>query len=360
MHFETTLRCIPHYVVFSDLEEDIAGVRAHDVLRNVKDELRNSNPDFDLYNRVRRSGRAGLKQTDFSNDPNTPSGKPNNPGWKLDKWKFLPMINETLQVRGDAAWYVFMEADTYIFWPNLMGWLAQFDPNQPHYFGNQMQIGDVIFAHGGSGFVLSRAAMHRALEAYTSQVDQWDAYTGYHWAGDCVLGKLLHDIGIKLLWAWPMLDSATPAEANYFVEGYFKLPWCYPRVSYHHVSPDDIRELWKFEHKWFDKHPDRFLLHGDLFLGLIWKKMQRQLTDWDNLSDQLIPLDAPSLTACENHCVRDPECVQYSYVAGNCRTSKAPKLGEAKSGVTSDWLPDRINGLVEKLGTCPQPNWVLS
>lgn len=88
--------------------------------------------------------------------------------------------------------------------------------------------------------------------------------------------------------------------------------------------------------------------------------MQQQLKDWDNLSDQPVNLEAPSLASCENHCVHDPECVQYSYEAGNCRTSKAPKLGEAKTGVTSDWFPDRVNALVEKLGTCTQPNWVLS
>ena len=43
------------------------------------------------------------------------SGKSENPGWKLDKWKFLPMINRTLQMRSDKHWYVFAEADTFVF-----------------------------------------------------------------------------------------------------------------------------------------------------------------------------------------------------------------------------------------------------
>lgn len=26
--------------------------------------------------------------------------------------------------------------------------------------------------------------------------------------------------------------------------------WCYPTVSYHHLSPDMIEDLWKFEQQW--------------------------------------------------------------------------------------------------------------
>lgn len=102
VHFQTTLRCIPNYVLFSDFEEEINGTRVIDVLGNVNETIKRTSPDFDLYNRIHEHGRSGLTPADLSRVPNTAFGMPDNPGWKLDKWKFLPMIDETLRVRDDA------------------------------------------------------------------------------------------------------------------------------------------------------------------------------------------------------------------------------------------------------------------
>lgn len=251
VHFQTTLKCIPNYVLFSDFEEEINGTHVHDVLRSFNDTIKRTNPDFDLYNRVHELGRSGLSQDDFSRVPNTAFGMPDNPGWKLDKWKFLPMIDEALRVRDDAKWYVFMEADTYYIWPNLLQWLAKFDPSKPYYLGNPTQIGSVIFGHGGSGFVLSREAMRRASEWRAEDIDGWNRYTAAEWAGDCVLGRLLVDAGAPLLWSWPMLQSNPPAEFDHFSEAFLKKPWCFPPVTYHHVTPEDIQELAEFNDGFF-------------------------------------------------------------------------------------------------------------
>jgi hypothetical protein len=251
VHFQTTLKCIPNYVLFSDFEEEINGTQAHDVLRSVNETIKQTNPDFNLYNRVHEQGRSGLSPDDLSRVPNTAYGMPDNPGWKLDKWKFLPMIDEALQVRNDSKWYVFMEADTYYIWPNLLQWLAKFDPNKPYYLGNPTQIGSVIFGHGGSGFILSRDAMHRASEWRADDIPGWDRYTASEWAGDCVLGRLLLDAGAPLLWSWPMLQSNPPAEFDHLSEAFSKKPWCFPPVTYHHVTPEDIQELAKFDHGFF-------------------------------------------------------------------------------------------------------------
>jgi hypothetical protein len=112
VHVETTLRCVPNYVIFSDYEEVIAGVRTHDVLQNVSDRVKREFPEFDMYNRVQRDGRAALTPDDYGDDSNGPFGRLNNAGWTLDKWKFLPMIDAALEVAPTAKWFVFMEADT--------------------------------------------------------------------------------------------------------------------------------------------------------------------------------------------------------------------------------------------------------
>lgn len=159
VHLETTLRCIPNYAVLSDFEETVAGVRTHDTLRNVRNETKMNQPDFGIYNRLKDQGRQGLLPQDRSDDDvDSPFGKPNNPGWRLDRWKFVPMVDEALKLQPQAKWFVFLEADSYIVWPNVLAWLSRFDFMKPLYIGSPMQIGDIVFAYSGSGIILSNPA----------------------------------------------------------------------------------------------------------------------------------------------------------------------------------------------------------
>jgi hypothetical protein len=253
IHFQTTLHCIPDYVIISDFEEDIEGVHVHDVLRHVDNEIKQNNPDFDLYNRVRAFGRDGLTAADTLQEANGPTGMPNNPGWKLDKWKFLPMIDELLQLRPDAAWYVFAEADTYLVWPNLAAWLSRLDSSIPYYLGTETQIGNVVFAHGGSGFILSNRAMRMVSDFRTTRVAELDRLVDRHWAGDCVLGKVLADAGVGLTYSWPMLQNARLGETESLNEVFYRYPWCYPVIDFHHLTVDEIWELFRFDQDWFLK-----------------------------------------------------------------------------------------------------------
>lgn len=257
----TSLRCLPHFAVFSDLEEQIhAGdnisIQTHDVLQSVSSNTKETNPDFGLYQRLRQSGRAGLLSADYNSDASGPFGKPNNPGWNLDKWKFLPMIDASLKLHPNAKWFVFLEADTYIFWSNLRYWLSQFDAAQPYYLGNQMQIGDVVFGHGGSGFILSQPAMQSASEALQDpeRVARWESFTASHWAGDCVLGKFLtEEVNVGLQWSYPMLQGDAFWEADLFGEAMGKDRWCFPAVSYHHITTQELEILYKFDQDWSTK-----------------------------------------------------------------------------------------------------------
>ncbi|KAL2002730.1 hypothetical protein VTN02DRAFT_6113 [Thermoascus thermophilus] len=368
VHYRTTLRCVPHYVIFSDFEEQIAGVRAHDVLRNVSREIKQTNPDFDIYNRLREHGRAGLQDSDRIDEANSPSGKLNNPGWKLDKWKFLPMVDEALRSRPDAKWYFFMEADTYPFWPNLMAWLARFDAEKPLYIGSQMQIGDVTFAYGGAGIILSNPAM-RLVSAYrAAHLAEIDELTAAHWAGDCVLGKVLHDAGVSLLWAWPMMQTSTIWGIDFFADAYGRQAWCYPAVSFHHMTPADIELLWQFDQQWFGENGESLLLHRDAFRELVAGDIRAPLDDWDNFSDDAGDVtddgqqlqSFASMSDCQARCTKDPECLQYAFKDGKCLTSKAVKRGVGSADVQSAWMTDRIHAkLRKKTGSCSTAQWIL-
>lgn len=252
VHLRTTLRCIPHKVIVSDFEEDIDGIRTHDVFRNASDQLR-ANSDFSLYNRARAGGRTALLEQDNTKVANGPRGMMDNPGWKLDKWKFLPMIQEARKYRPEARWFVFLEADTYPFWPNLLAWLEHFDSSKKFYLGNQMQIGNNLFAHGGSGFMLSHGAMHAVADYHAERVEEWEQTTSAEWAGDCVLGMALAKIGIGLTWSWPHVTTQSVWMQDAIGEGFGLHQWCYPPVAFHHMTPADVQKVWDFDQWWFGR-----------------------------------------------------------------------------------------------------------
>ncbi|GFF37723.1 isoform 2 of glycoprotein-N-acetylgalactosamine 3-beta-galactosyltransferase 1 [Aspergillus udagawae] len=357
VHFETTLRCIPNYVIFSDFEEEIAGVRIHDALSNMDPEVKRTVPDFDLYNRLQKLGRKGLGTQDFADEANSAIGKPNNPGWKLDKWKFLPMVQEALRYKNDAKWYVFMEADTYFAWPTLLEWLSNYDPQKPLYIGTETQIADVIFAHGGSGFIISRPALQLAADEYAGRSVELDMFTDEHWAGDCVLGKVLLDAGVPLTYSWPILQNSNVGELDPFTTGFYRQPWCFPAVAFHHLSPRDIRNLWEFEQRRWKSHK-RLLLHSDVFKELTYPELSNVRDGWDNLSGEE-HASVDTFHECQSICLNDSTCVQFALRAGSCFTGKTPRLGVENTAVRSGWVMKRIERMVESAPSCPKPDFGL-
>jgi len=259
IHLSTTLKCYPHYMLFSDHEEVYKGEKITDALSTVTQDILSQHPDFELHRRLLESGREALLAKELSGSESEAiqwTGKADNPGWKLDKWKFLPMVNQTFHERPDMKWYLFVEADTYVLWASLLEYLAVLDHTKPVYTGSQMYIGDVVFAHGGSGFIVSRSAMRMVVEHYAVHKGELESFTDGHWAGDCVLGKAFRDAGVKFVDAWPIMQGDYPGTVPYAkpdgrpIADPTKRVWCYPTVSYHHLSPAVVEDLWHFEQDW--------------------------------------------------------------------------------------------------------------
>ncbi|KAL3464345.1 hypothetical protein BJX64DRAFT_95301 [Aspergillus heterothallicus] len=358
IHFQTTLRCIPNYIIYSDFEETIEGVTIHDAFRNISPVVKGSIADFEIYNRIQRRGREGLETQDFADEANSAIGKPNNPGWKLDKWKFLPMVGEAYAHKPDAKWYVFMEADTYFSWSTLLGWLSNFDPSKPHYIGTETQIADVIFAHGGSGFVISNPAMKLVSEEYAERAGELHEYTDAHWAGDCVLGKVLSNVGVQLSYSWPILQNSNIGELDEFTTTFYRRPWCFPAVAFHHLTPSDIRLLHDFEQRRLAKSSKPILLHSDVFRELIYPELSNVRDSWDNLCDQ----EQPTLSTfqeCQEYCEDTTECVQFVIRRGTCYTGSTPRLGSSNSDARSGWLVKKVEKMVDQAPKCPRPDFGL-
>ena len=166
------------------------------------------------------------------------------------------MMNRTLYERPDMTWYVFIEADTYIFWSTLLRYLASKDPLQPLYAGDEMVIDDDKFAHGGTGIVVSRPALQMVVDFYSSNKTEAEAATDRHWVGDGILGQAFRQAGVELTSLFPMFQGHHPGSVAYGVSEGDKVAeedwqmWCEPTVSYHHVSPAEVSNSWRFEQRW--------------------------------------------------------------------------------------------------------------
>lgn len=336
VHFDTTLRCVPDYAIYSDYEEEIEGRHIHDVFDEVGEDLKKSVPDFELYHRLKTKGRDGLSIKESEHSGSGPSGSLGNPGWKLDKFKFLPMIDKALRHRPQAKWFVFIEMDTHLMWSNLLEYLSKFDAEAPYYIGKQMYIGEVLFAHGGSGFALSAAAIRKVTERWRAHMAEYNQYTIEQWAGDMVLGKLLKDVLVPLLWAFPHFQGDPVSTLDHNITKMNRQPWCYPAVTYHHMPKDEIRSLWEFEQEWQRTHPINVpLRHVDIFKAYILPYLGKERKEWDNYSVNpefskrvLKDKDAhTSFGACKSACESNAMCLQFSYRTSSCSVSSEIRLG---------------------------------
>lgn len=55
------------------------------------------------------------------------------------------LMDKVLRYRLNVKWFVFIEPDTYMMWPNLLEYLLKFEASKPYYICKHMYIGDVLF-----------------------------------------------------------------------------------------------------------------------------------------------------------------------------------------------------------------------
>ncbi len=220
-------------MIYSDLEEEIAGHHVHDVLEYIPEDIK-QNDDFRLWH----------KQRDYRNTGQDIGELRGNEAWKLDKYKFIPMVEKAYADHPDFDWYLFIEGDTYLSWPSLVTWLGRLDPSKPLYMGSPTVVGQVWMAHGGSGFVLSRTAIQRFVGTGDEKpgARTHGEKLGWQQYGDLLVANILAGVDIRIHKVWPMLNGEKPSGLPF---GYSH--WCEPVITMHHVSARDINEIWKWD-----------------------------------------------------------------------------------------------------------------
>ncbi|KAJ6095450.1 hypothetical protein N7486_006196 [Penicillium sp. IBT 16267x] len=351
-------RCISNLLVVSDRATELHGHRVHDVLADLAPLAERLNvTDFKKYEALRNGDKnVGAEE-----------------GWRLDRFKFLPMIERAKEANPTAEWFVFLETDTYLFWDNLFRLLGQFDPGVPLYFGspspgfwleNEQRV---WFAYGGSGFVLSRAAVEilteREIGEYgeylePSVSERYMEVVDRDCCGDSVLGFALYQKGINISGLWPMFNAHSlhgiPFDAKH---------WCQPVISLHKSLFSDMTGLAKWESKRDRTNP---VLYSDLADYLQLGTLPDQ-EDWDNgdFGGHIEPPESAangSLDACRQACQDSDSCLSFTWdSSGQCVFVRTIRLGAGKTippnKLTAGWDNSGIQRWRES-NTCEAPMWV--
>ncbi|KAK4617427.1 hypothetical protein CLAFUW4_12478 [Fulvia fulva] len=355
VHSQTTLRCWPNVLFLSDFDESIGGHQVHDALDHVSEQIRLEHPSFELWRRLHAHGRSAIEISDSETGDNVywESGTTDmQAGWHLARFMNLAMSVKALEFHPDARWFVFIDADTYISWSGFLGLARTLDHTKPLYVGYPAAMGpNMFFGHGGSGYALSQAALTQVVESYQAQQSRWDTDAVENEFGEVPFAKLLLSIGIDLSWALPHFQRGDPASMDFSMMEHGRRAWCYPAVTYHHVGPDDIRRLHRFEGAWNRTSDGRHFRHSDVYRSMgLPIAMKGDADGWDNLSEHVVE-GVDDYASCREACRERQTCVQYSFNLGQCRTSSALKRGRATEGAASGWVVDRVHRMMESLDT---------
>lgn len=408
----TFARCIPNFMIFSDLAQTIGNYTVHDALSNVSQYHKDTHQDFSFYRDLQRVHSARGDVTKLIEGPKTNKDK----GWNLDKWKNIPMMHAAYEdVVGrqgkDIRWFVTIDADTYLSIGNLVQVLADVDHRRPHYIGTIYFHGDTAFAQGGTGYIVSRGAVDMLEDIWSdTYVKKWEEETAQICCGDVMMSIALQNAGVNLTSGWPLLQPVAPKDTDWG-----EWSWCETSLTWHHVRPFEVEALFQFERAWMHRRPESAYLYRDLFDTFVQPQVAERKEDWDNGSHDRTFRPPPDAGAeqhevpsegnswdwktqaemedlwaswsdeqrkaahseedCRAECERDQGCIQWMWKRhGSCSHNWSVKLGsevkrivKMENGeeedttelqVVSGWMMERIERFKEKMAsTGCRPSW---
>ncbi|KAI0378505.1 hypothetical protein F5Y04DRAFT_290925 [Hypomontagnella monticulosa] len=382
VHFETVLNCVPDYVIYSDIEGEADGQFIYNTLDESNNSIKSNSPNLRPHSQSQRTSERQKHQ----NTPEKELRRRKSP--QPETKGSLSMIDRALRHRPDAKWFVFLEADTYMLWQNMLEYLAKFNTSHPYYLGKHIHLDDILLAHGGPGFVLSNPASKRVVKYWREHQEEWQQYTKVQVASDVMLGKALEEVDVNLVWPSPFLHENSLATFNW--KGLTDAqPWCFKPVAFHHMTKAEFNMMWHFEEERRRRKPNgNGPSSRDIFKRLVYPQLQPKCIDWDNLSagaeysNETLALLSPedrvrlppvyqeasfSFERCRAACESKSTCIQFSYTIGKCTTSDELRLGYAidvhsshtgiedvtdlkgESSIQSGWIMSRVSSHVQEL-----------
>ncbi|KAK9327084.1 hypothetical protein V1520DRAFT_315648 [Lipomyces starkeyi] len=384
IHIATTLPQLPHFAIYSDAPDVVAGIPVIDILNQTR-QITMESPQYETY----RQQRALLSE--HANIELWEAGIKG--AWNLDKYKNVPMVAHGYRTFPNAKWYIFMDADTYILWPNMMRWLSSINHEDLLYMGSvTYENRNSPFVHGGSGVVMSGALVRSTFGKEPELGSAYEVYAKNRCCGDGVLAHAFKDRGVL-----PVLSRDNYPYVSWRFQGGFccedqadvpanvrhnKQNWCEEITTFHHVTPHDIAQLYEFEQKFPREQP---ILFKDVYHEFVMPYLQDGRRDnWDNFADireypqslnpkqverddewrKQHPKDSKppipnydSYENCSTLCQEWDECVQFRYRPGYCGLSNNVRLGKKQldgdKAFSSCWFLERIRKIRNSSGCDP-------
>lgn len=324
-------------------------------------------------------------------------------GWDLDKYKFMNMVVRTWEMRPDRKWYVFVEADTYVVWSNLVQWLdTRMDATDDVYIGGIAYLGTLPFAHGGTGYVISGVLLKRLVTLVNqATVAQFDEIATRLCCGDVLLANAFDNIEVSVQKASPMFNGEKPNTLAFGPHD-----WCQPLFTMHHMNSEEISAVWQYEQTRTKTDP---LQIRDIYHAFVGPNLIARRSQWNNRAEQTCFENAgdgnnviehhahESPDACSRVCIakgldidavayemlgteeeRDSyldnaynreadkggvlterTCFQWRYYMGKCCVSDTFSMGYPSSkyeegDITSGWFVEGIEEWIDEFGQCDE------
>lgn len=385
-HIRSTLSRWPNHAVYADVETEICGVNVIDIFKWMPAELLERHKKYLSDYFVLRKSQEEQWMWDLDS-------LRKYDGWSLDRFKNIPMLAHAwLTAPEGTDWFLFMDADTYLFQRGLLKFLKSYNPNEAVYVGRAADWeteaynlnGDYIkipFAHGGSGVALSRGTMEKLFgkDPYADR-SQLDAVVeksmvrgAGHCCGDALVGimlfEYLKEFTVDMPWGrFPSYDNpfqgSTPRDIAVGPNG-----WCLPYFSWHHLTPKEVDALYDYEQRLPQDHIDVSFsqLYHDFILPFVvperenWDAVAghksgfwegRTSVVYDRNSERPENLDPMSSKEdCKAACDLHADCLLWVFEDGRCQlengvvfrgvaTNLNQKGGYKKK--VSGWMVDRI------------------
>jgi hypothetical protein len=244
----TSLRCAQNVMIFSDMEQTIGDYQLYDALDDISETLTKSNPDFDLYRKLKETKNYDQIKEMLKELPDPKISE--SLAWTLDKYKQLHILEKLYTKHPDKDWYLLMDADTYLVWPNFLLWLEKLGkPSEKMYIGSPAAFGRLRFAHGGSGILMSQATLHDFVVTRNGTAAKMDRAMHKQCCGDLIIGLLFMKGKIILKQSWPTINGEKPLTIPFGED-----LWCHPVVTMHHVDSHEMDQIVEFEDSRTDLH----------------------------------------------------------------------------------------------------------
>ncbi|KAN0095420.1 glycosyltransferase family 31 protein [Hyaloscypha variabilis] len=333
----SSLLCVPN----------LGDRQVFDALDTVPSEVMNGNTDFDLY-RKQLELKDPVRVAEFLKGMKDPRNSDTAAAWTLDKYKKLHILEKAWDLNPNMDWYLHVDADTYVIWSTLVAWLAKLDPTKESYLGSLSFINNLPFGHGGSGMLLSGAAMRSFVVHHNGTAARWDYKMQNECCADWVLAQILTEYGMSLMNSWPTIQGETQSTIPFDSSH-----WCQPLATMHHITPLQAAQMGDFEAKRKDK--TKPLTFEELFNDLVSDLIPRTLDDWDNMALGHTENDVHSFDDCVGACKRDDKCLTALWKGDECvlgtddvKLGMKHIEGDEKKRWKSFWHKERIAAWAEK------------